>query len=78
MINKTIITSSTNNTKEKSVWLVDGNKFLNFERKIGDQIFGIQYFELKNNHLFDLINAQLFSFTTNGYIVFLINLFTLY
>ena len=50
-INKTIITSSTNNTKEKSVWLIDGNKFLNFERKIGDQIFGIQYFELKNNKI---------------------------
>ena len=29
--------------------MIDGNKFLNFERKIGDQIFGVQYFELKNN-----------------------------
>ena len=48
-INKAIATSSSNSTQEESVWLIDGNKFLNFERKIGDQIFGVQYFELKNN-----------------------------
>ena len=51
VINKTIMTSSINNAQEESVWLIDGNKFLNFERKIGDQIFGVQYFELQDNKI---------------------------